>query len=215
MERPVPESWATITGWLKQHLPDAYDDLQPPSPSQSISAVRTAMDGRLPADLVAWLSLNNGIKPRSGFGNILPTLFNPMTCELMLRRREMLRGIYARWDRPGEQEYAGTRSLAWLDGFLPIGDAGTDVELFADLREGELHGCIGRYDAEAGGSFSPYWMSTTDMLSDVADALTLGRPVLQGYARRSNAANPSSTTCTYEPFLDEGTLYWTRFYPQD
>jgi hypothetical protein len=129
MDRSVAESWALIVGWLEQNLPTAFEVLQPPAPWSAVSAVREGMGRRLPSDLLAWLNLNNGIKRRGGFGNILPTLHTPLPCEEMLPRREMLRSIYADLPRPGELEPAGTRSSEWLSSFLPISDAGTDVEL--------------------------------------------------------------------------------------
>ncbi|MEI8409058.1 MULTISPECIES: SMI1/KNR4 family protein [unclassified Kribbella] len=209
MERSVAESWATITDWLAEHLPGEYERLQPPAPWSSISAVRAGMGRRLPSDLLAWLNLNNGIKPRGGFGNILPVFYTPMMCEEMLGRREMLRGICADSARPGEQQPAGTRTFEWLDGFLPIGDAGTDVELFVDLRDGDLYGCVGQYDAPAGGFSTPRWMSITEMLADVADALILDQPALQDYARRNHAADPwSPAPRAWHPYLDDGRLRW-------
>jgi cell wall assembly regulator SMI1 len=209
VEHSVAVSWATITGWLEEHIPAEHERLQPPAPRSSISAVRAGMGRRLPSDLVAWLTLNNGIKPRGGYGNILPVFYTPMTCEEMLSRREMLRGIYADSERRGEQQPAGTHSFEWLDGFLPIGDAGTDVELFVDLREGDLHGCVGQFDAPAGGFSTPRWMSITEMLSDVADALTLDQPALQDHGRRSHAADPwSPAPRAWHPYLDDGRLRW-------
>ena len=155
------------------------------------------MGRRLPSDLIAWLKLNDGFEPGGGFGNIIPVLYTPMPCAAMLRRHEMLGRIFTDRDRPGEQQPAGTRSFEWLDAFLPIGDAGTDVELFVDLRDGDLHGCIGSYDAPGGGFELPKWFSVTEMLSDVADALTLDQPALQDHGRRSHAAAP----CLVAPSL--------------
>lgn len=207
MDRSVAESWASIVGWLEQNLPTAFEVLQPPAPWSAVSAVREGMGRRLPSDLLAWLNLNNGIKHRGGFGNILPTLHTPLPCEEMLPRREMLRRIYADLPRPGELELAGTRSSEWLNFFLSISDSGTDVELFVDLREGDLYGSVGQFDAEMGGFWVPRWTSTVDMLSDVADALNLGRPALQAYAERASTA--WSRVPAEVPYVDEGRLRWT------
>lgn len=118
MDRSVAESWASIVGWLEQNLPTAFEVLQPPAPWSAVSAVREGMGRRLPSDLLAWLNLNNGIKRRGGFGNILPTLHTPLPCEEMVPRREMLRSIYADLPRPGELEPAGTSSSEWLNFLL-------------------------------------------------------------------------------------------------
>lgn len=207
MERPVPESWATITDWLQQHLPDAYAKLQPPASWSSISAVRAGMGRRLPSDLIAWLNINNGVKVRGGFGNIIPVLHTPLPCEEMLGRRDMWRGVYAESDRPGETQPAGTRTAEWLDGFLPIGDSFTDVELFVDLRDGDLHGCVGQFDAD--GDFDmPHWFSVAEMLADTADALTLDQPALQDLGRRRYAAMPWAPPRAWHPYIDDGRLRW-------
>lgn len=165
------------------------------------------MERRLPSDLITWLGITNGVKPRGGFGNLLPVLFNPLPCDEMLRERAMLRGVYADWERPGELEPAGTPSTAWLDSFLPIADSGTDVWLFADLRDGDLHGSVGAFDCE--GDFElPKWMSITEMLADVADALALNQPALQDHGRRRRAASPWSTAGAWKPYVDDGRLRW-------
>jgi hypothetical protein len=155
---------------------------------------------------MAWLNLTNGFSVRGGFGNLIPTMHTPLPCEEMLPRREMLRGIYANQLRPGELEPAGSASVEWLDYFLPISDSGTDLELFVDLRDGDLYGCIGQFDAAASGFRTPRWMSVTEMLADVAAALTLGRPALQDFAARA------STAWTQVPaqvaYLDGARLRW-------
>jgi hypothetical protein len=124
----------------------------------------------------------------------------------MLPRRDRLRSIYVDHPRPGELEPAGTNSVEWLDAFLPISDSGTDVELFVDLRDGDLNGCIGQFDGEMNGFNAPFWTSTTQMLAEVADALTLGQPVLQAYA---NLGPPGSRLSPRLPHLEDGRLSWT------
>jgi hypothetical protein len=164
------------------------------------------MGRRLPADLLAWLNINNGIQRRGGFGNILPTLHTPLPCEEMLPRRDKLRSIYAGLPRPGEVEPAGAKSVEWLDLFLPISDSGTDVELFVDLRDGDLYGCVGQFDADGDGFRASRWSSAAAMLADVADALTLGRPALSDYAERTSS--PWSRVPAQVPYVDGGRLRW-------
>jgi cell wall assembly regulator SMI1 len=213
VDRSVAESWTSITGWLEAHVPEAIEYLQPPAPFGAISSLRAGMGRRLPSDLLAWLGLNNGFKHRGPFGNLLPSLHTPLPVEKMLPRREMLRSISARCARPGEQEPAGTYSQQWLDGFLPISDTGTDVDLIVDLRDGELNGCVGEFSSDRGFG-SPYWMSIGEMLADVADALTLDRPALVGYARRQQAASPNAKGSVRRPYLindeDEAELHWSH-----
>ncbi|WP_432888573.1 hypothetical protein ACQPYH_07975 [Kribbella sp. CA-245084] len=133
----------------------------------------------------------------------------------MLRDREMMRRITSSVspDRElsAEQDPAGTRSFDWLDAFLPIGDAGTDCNLFVDLREGEHHGCVGTFDNESEGFSIPEWFSIGEMLADVADSLTLGQPALQDHGRRMHAATPFPAHPPYgwSPYIDEGRLRWS------
>ncbi|GAA3119237.1 cell wall assembly regulator SMI1 [Kribbella aluminosa] len=191
MSRPVAESWHSIVAWLEQHLPPALEHLQPPASMGEISALRTAMDRRLPSDLIAWLLMNNGFGRRAAFGNLIPVLYTPMGIDRMLRDREMLCRIYSEWDRPAETQPAGSRSSEWLDGFLPIGDAGTDSHLLVDLRQGDLHGSVGTFDAEGGGFDGPKWFTISEMYADVADSLAHNQPALQAHAYRTHAATQS------------------------
>jgi len=214
VDRSVAESWGTITGWLAKNLPSAIEYLQPPVSWSAISALRAGMGRRLPSDLVAWLTLNNGFKHRGPFGHLIPTLHTPLPCEKMLPQRQMMRdvqaGLYSDHPLPDEQQPAGTPSVAWLDGFLPISDTGTDLDLVVDLRDGELNGCVGEFDNESGGFGAPYWMSIADMLADVADALTLGRAAQQAYARRMHATSPWTKAKAVEPYLIDGEeLHWS------
>ncbi|MGW7687174.1 SMI1/KNR4 family protein [Kribbella sp. NPDC054772] len=208
----MAESWGQIIGWLQEQLPEALDGLQPPASGREISGLRDAMGRRLPSDLIAWLLLNNGFGRRASFGNLIPVLYVPMSIEEMLRDRAMLRQVWTSIvpERPyaAEQAPAGTRSFEWIDAFLPIGDAGTDCHLFVDLREGDHFGCVGNYDAQCGGFEEPEWFSITDMLADVADALTLDQPALANYGRRVAARMPPSPPRGWSPYLDDRYLRW-------
>jgi cell wall assembly regulator SMI1 len=206
MVRQVADSWASIVGWLEEHLPTALEAVQAPAQWSAVSAVQMDIGRRLPSDLLSWLNLTNGFKHRGDFGSLLPTLHTPLPCERMLSRRALLCSISTDRARPGELEPAGSKSNEWLDSFLPISDTGTDLDLFVDLRDGDLYGCIGQFDAEAGGFGVSRWLSTADMLSDVADALTQGRPALQGYAER--ASTPWSRVFGHLPHVEEGQLFW-------
>lgn len=201
MVASVQESWTDIVEWLREYVPSAVEVLQPPASFGSISALRSGMGRRLPGDFVGWLSINNGLAHRGNFGNLLPTLHTPLPCEKMLPRREMLRGVWSETPRPGEGDQAGSRSLAWLDAFLPISDSGTDVQLFVDLRDGDLFGCIGEYAAESGGFTTPIWRSTAHMLAEVADAL-------RSYDETEDLQRDPQSYAI--PFVEDGELMWTR-----
>lgn len=165
------------------------------------------MGCELPDDLLAWLSIADGFTQRGSLGYLLPFLFNPLPCADMLREREMWRSVFAEWERSGEDEPAGTWSTDWLDGFLPIGDAGTDISLYVDLRAGDLFGSVGEFDSESGTDLTQ-WMSVAEMFADVADALTLNQPALLDLANRRKTTQPWSTHGAWTPYLDDGRLRW-------
>ncbi|GAA1592093.1 hypothetical protein GCM10009804_55520 [Kribbella hippodromi] len=123
MNPTVAESWATIVDWLKTNLPSALEHLQPPATGADLTALRTAMGRRLPNDLIAWLTLNNGFARTTSFGSLIPVLYVPMSTTEMLRDRDMLRRIWSTMDVPIEDGPAGTPSFPWLDEFLPISRA--------------------------------------------------------------------------------------------
>ncbi|GAA1529897.1 SMI1/KNR4 family protein [Kribbella lupini] len=199
MERTVEESWNLITGWLEQHLPAAYEALQPPASPAAVEAISKAVGRPLPPDVLAWLNLSNGMRVVTDFGNLLPFFFTPLTCEAMLTRHRMMRSIYSDMPHEDADGPAGSYSFVWLDTFLPLAASGTDVDLFVDLRDGELHGCVGALDA-TDGSTGSIWPSTAVMLSQVADAFVLGRPVQWTY--------PSGDSTEYRPQLEGGRLSW-------
>ncbi|MEV5968361.1 SMI1/KNR4 family protein [Kribbella sp. NPDC051952] len=214
MDRSVAESWILISGWLEERIPGALEHLQPPASADSVAAVRAAMGCELPDDLLAWLRIADGFGQRGSFGYLLPYLFNPLPCADMLREREMWRSVYADSERPEQTEPAGAWSTNWLDQFLPIGDAGTDISLYVDLRKGELFGSVGEFDSESGTDLTQ-WMSVAGMFADVADALTLEQPALLDLANRRRTSQPWSTTAAWTPYLDEGRLRWNSLNLDD
>ncbi|GAB3823699.1 SMI1/KNR4 family protein [Kribbella italica] len=199
MTRSVEESWGLITSWLEQNLPAAHQALEPPASPAAIDAISKEVGRPLPADLLAWLDLTNGIRGPATFGNLLPPFYTPLICEGMLTRHRMMHSVYADLPHEDADSPAGSYSFVWLDTFLPLAASGTDVDLFVDLRDGELHGCVDELDATE-GSTGPVWPSTAAMLSQVADAFVLGQPVQWAYG--------SGDSTEYRPQLEDGRLSW-------
>jgi cell wall assembly regulator SMI1 len=204
----VGESWGRIAGWLGDHLPAAVDCIELPAPESAISHLAATVGRELPPDLVAWLRMSNGMVIRKAFGSLLPTLYVPFSCEGMLRKHAELTSILGSGE---DGAPAGTASVPWLDTFLPIGDSWSDPVLVVDLRPGEQYGCVGVFDLEAEGFEEPRWSSTAYMLSDVAEALVSGRPVLQDYAAR--AVRPWRRVPAYVPVVEDARLVWQPVDP--
>jgi cell wall assembly regulator SMI1 len=207
MERSVTDSWGLITEWLAEHVPAALDCIEPSATQADIAQVSEAMGQELPADFVEWLGLANGMVVRSPIGSMLPTLYVPLSCQGILQRREEFSSAFGgAGPRPEDNDPAGSRALEWLDAFLPFGDSWSDPVLIIDLREGDLHGCIGEFDPEDEGFDAPRWTSTAHMLSDVAAALINRRPAMQDYA--DGAVWPETRLPAQVPQVEDGRLIW-------
>jgi cell wall assembly regulator SMI1 len=207
VDQSVTSSWRLITDWLSSDLPMALGSIEPPASEADIEQVTAVLGRELPVDLVEWLRLANGMVVRSSIGSILPTLYTPLACEAMLRHWDGLsRSFGGAQPRPGDTDPAGSRSFDWLDRFLPVAESASDPVLVVDLREGDLHGCIGVFDLESEGFEEHMWASTAHMLSDVAQALVDGRPALKDYADR--ASRPGRHLSAHAPVKEDGRLGW-------
>ncbi|MFC0628064.1 SMI1/KNR4 family protein [Kribbella deserti] len=183
MPRSVTASWALIAEWLAANLPAAMAVVQAPASAEQIAQVEAAMERPLPADMVEWLRLADGMHWQTRHGSLLPTLHNPMGCEEILSHRDMLHSVYGRRPRPEDNDPAGTPVGEWLDAFLPMGNAIIGLTLFLDLRDGSRYGGVCEWDPEAGGFVDePRWDSVAHLFAEVADALTTGAPVMSAYA---------------------------------
>ncbi len=202
----VATSWSRITSWLSENAPAAAERQQGPASADAVSVLRDEAGFPLPADLDEWLSVSNGFSHRGSFGSLLPVLHTPLPAEEMAPRRKHLREVLGSEDESGGADPAGTPSRVWLDAFLPIADSGTDSELFIDLRSGDLSGCVAVFDGEGGGYKAHAWASIAEMLNDVADAMTLGRPALGDYARRHSTEWYSMPS--WEIQVLDGRLDW-------
>jgi hypothetical protein len=165
---------------------------------------RTRLEAVCRMTLLAWLNVSNGFTGRGAFGYIMPVLHVPIPIREMLAERDRLRALYEPPLQDSPRQETVTTPDVWPGAFLPISDSGTDVELVVDLRDGDSYGSVGQFDPEGGGLDAPLWPSTSRMLADVADALTLGRPALLDYAREHSF--PWSPVSPWEPYVDNGRL---------
>lgn len=214
----VEESWAAITAWLAEKVPRAWADLRPPASEDDIAAVEAEVGSRLPDELRAWLRLNDGMVYGAAFGRLIPPGHNPISCEAMVAAWRLWRSIDAKLHpeasrdpevllADAETTSAGSPSYDFLPTFVPFAADGSGTHLVVDLRAGELNGCVGPWDPEAGGFGRPLWPGVGAMLADVARSVTTGVPVLGSYDGRRSAdrLGPMEPELFYE---DDEWFHW-------
>lgn len=202
MDGPVGDSWREIRQWLAANIPSVLEALGPPA-TEEIARVEAAIGRALPADLRESLAVVNGVDTtRSGFGSLLPTLFNPLSCDGMIRVLGVWHSVYGREPNDGDTDPAGAPTMEWLAAFLPIADSAMGLSLFVDLRDGDRHGCVCEFDPENGGYMTaPWWGSVSEMLADVARSMTHGTPALTAYSEGGRF--PGDRLSPVVPVVDE------------
>jgi cell wall assembly regulator SMI1 len=185
MAGQVASLWADIRDWLDRNAPVSATQIQPPATDALITQVEAEIGRPLPADLREWWRQADGVNnPVMAF--LLPEAFAPMSCGDALESRagwlEICEG--SPFDDEPDDETGDEQIMDFHPLFLPIGNDTCGDFLCVDLRDGPRHGCIGMWDHEGGWDRPLYWDSTTDMLTDIRDALVHGRPALVGHALR-------------------------------
>jgi cell wall assembly regulator SMI1 len=187
--------------WCHEHVPATADAILPPAGTTALRDAEAATSGPWPDDLRSWYALADGTE-RTPAGYVLP-FHRPLPLAEVVSEWSMWQDIERvrsavprdpgadarlralggvpeeRSDVVGqsESEPAGTPARAFLKSFVPIAEDQAGAYLFVDTRPGPLHGCVTEFvsgDADVSG---PLWPSVEAMLSDVADALHLDRPV--------------------------------------
>lgn len=207
MSPSVEDSWARITAWLDEHAPETARRLGPPAVDAELSAAREAAGDPLPDDLIDWWRLSNGnvetLSTRLAW--LIPGHFAPYRIDSALNARSVWMKVWHddTIERGWLTEEAvirmqarppGSQAGAWLPQFLPIAGSGGGMDLFADLREGPLYGCVREFDrVYADGK--PLWPSVGAMLDDIAGALESGDAIAGGYRVHVD---------------EDGTIRWER-----
>jgi hypothetical protein len=157
-----------------------------------VRRTREAVGRPLPADVLAWWELMDGIDDSDyRAGNPIATVFAPLP---VARVRERFASL-ARFS--GERccgadgshpTAAGERMFGFCTGTVPICWSLNGDVLVVDLRDGARHGCVMEWTAEE-GLFETAWAGTAAMLADIADRLD----------------DP-----TWTQVVDDGVLQWAR-----
>ncbi|GAA2640441.1 SMI1/KNR4 family protein [Actinomadura fulvescens] len=189
MEHSVDESWDRILAWLAENAPDALARIGPPAAAAELAEAEAALGVALPAGLLAWWRRANGAdRPWHGRPFDLLPGYCPVPIEMALDTRRILLEI-AEADECDADEIAeleaqpaGSWCDTWLAPWMPIATSQGGQELFVDLRQGPLHGCVREYDKVGAAESAPRWTDVGAMLTDIAGALEQGTEISGLYA---------------------------------
>jgi cell wall assembly regulator SMI1 len=183
-----------IFAWLREHAPATAATVHPPASAEALDAAEREVGAAFPEDLRRWYALADGMQWTSPWkGALIPAFFRPYPLAMALDIRRMMLGVAAQFPPDGPaSEVAGDSSETWQPLFLPIAADTGSVTLFADLRDGDLHGCIMEFDKVGACEAPANWRSVSAMLTDVAAALV--------HDRAAGGLRPEVD--------DAGCLYW-------
>ena len=208
---PVEESWTRIVGWLEGSAPATAAQIGAPAAGDAILDVARVAGRPLPDDLVRWW-LQCGGFARDSMDPLIPSLHVPLTVPDALEVRRYWLDLHLRQGESIVDGVAGEPSRGFQSAFVPISTDCCGQFLFVDLREGPLYGCVAEWSSKHSFDDAIHWPSVTEMLSDIADALTHGVPAMTFHAAgrlRHFPARPDIPVNTYRATVtDAGRLAW-------
>lgn len=174
MDIPVEESWRRIADWTARHAPSTAAAIRPSAGKAEIDRTRDAVGRPLPADLLDWWRLMDGIADADyRVWSPIPPFYRPLP---VAEVREQFASLSRFADESccgaagAHAAVAGEPTFGFCTATVPIcRDSGGDV-LVVDLRDGDRRGCIMEWLAED-GYVPTAWAGTGPMLADVADRL--------------------------------------------
>ncbi|MFI6263136.1 SMI1/KNR4 family protein [Micromonospora sp. NPDC051006] len=174
MDIPVEDSWRRIIAWLARHASVTAEAIRPPASAVEVRRTEKAVGRPLPADLLAWWRLMDGIADADyRAGCPIPSHYYPLPVAGVRERFASL-SRFADQDCCGADgahaTVAGGRLFGFCTATVPIcWDLAGDV-LVVDLRDGARHGCIMSWWAEE-GYVETDWAGAAAMLADTAGRL--------------------------------------------
>jgi cell wall assembly regulator SMI1 len=209
MSGVVDDVWHHIVGWLTAYAPGTAAQVRGPAAPEAIDAVEQDVGVTLPADLRAWWQLTDGFPP-GVLDPLIPWIHVPLSVENAREQRRRLADPWAHMEPDSDVHdlEAGTFTGRFQLTLVPISEDHCGQVNFVDLRAGRLHGCIGEWDHEEGFLRPPTWMSVTDMLTDVANALDSGGPAMVEFAERLWPAGSASDPRAWAHVDGNGELEW-------
>ncbi|WP_410663336.1 SMI1/KNR4 family protein [Amycolatopsis sp. lyj-84] len=177
MTAPVNGIWQQIMNLLREHAPATAREIRPPGPAEDLRDLQRLVGLSLPADLVGWWTLMDGIADRydQRAGNLVPNGFVPLAA----------RRVYEEYQRILEssatdptccgpdqihQNQAGDDGSPFCSALVPFCRDITGSTLCVDLRAGAGHGMI-MMMAPGDGFSATHWGSVTEMLTEIAERL--------------------------------------------
>ncbi|WP_344613921.1 SMI1/KNR4 family protein [Dactylosporangium salmoneum] len=180
----VSTLWTRIVSLVEDGDPGLFDAINPPASATSIARVASAVGRELPADLVEFWSLADGVDHnaarRTSSGTRRPRQL-PLSTVEALEKREMLLKVAGLVSDMSDADLAnclavqdagpaGIRELRyWLPSWIPLASNDGGDYLVIDLRRGAQFGCIMAFSTDEGSSAQPLWPNLTAMLASAAE----------------------------------------------
>jgi cell wall assembly regulator SMI1 len=183
----VREAWSRIDGWLARYAPPSAALLAAPADRARIAEAEERVGFSFPDELVESLGCHDGLTdpvPLMPDGPVL-------SAADIASEYRMVMEIAADEDGAGFTVRPWEDEPWWHERWLPFAGANGYL-LIIDMRAGQPSGRLGTWAHDGTGDFDAPWAGLGDYLTEVADALTLGRGARSSY-----------------PYLTvEGELWW-------
>ncbi|WP_158562892.1 SMI1/KNR4 family protein [Marinitenerispora sediminis] len=208
---PIDESWRRILDWTAAHLPHA---LASGAGDDELRAAEKRLGFPLPPELRLWWSLErpDGVElaPFHHFVD-LDTALDIRDSALSFHGPGTgpVREPHGGGTPPPDEGTAGTPPHGYSPRFLPIAEDGAGDHLYVDLRDGERHGCVMRWEHDGVNDETAEWLGLAHLLDDIAGALENGRPA--GLRHYRDQGEPVTEDSGYVPVLVDGAGLEWRF----
>jgi cell wall assembly regulator SMI1 len=176
-------NWSRADVWLRSQMPELHAKFLPPATVADLAVAEKAIGVPLPVDLAEWWTACGGLA-NVDYAPVIPEFYSPLSVGQALEAREMMMQIrreFAVDPRIEDVDSHEARKLAepagsligdlWLPLFVPVAVGPSGSHLFADLREGLLHGCVMLFDNVEGADEEPYWENVAAMLDATVEWL--------------------------------------------
>ncbi|EMD26512.1 SMI1/KNR4 family protein [Amycolatopsis azurea] len=175
MDHGIDPAWERIATWLRVHSPVTAATLRPPAPAEEVRATQNALGQPLPAELLRWWSLMDGVDDDRDYRTALTLSSGHMPLSVARVREEWADlGRFPDEDccRPGGHHLrsAGDVTFGYCTALIPFCRSIDGGVLAVDLRPGPKRGWVMDWFAQQGTHPSD-WATIGAMLTDTAQRL--------------------------------------------